>query len=401
MSDQAPAVFHRDRSTWLHYTAFAVFGYFIYVFGASVSLLRDDHGTSATIAGMHGVCYAIGAVTVGVFGDRVVRLLGRKRVLWSSLFGLGVVSAVLLGVASGPLLSLLSAMLAGLTANFLINVVLSSLSDRHGRFGASAITEATALGAAIGVTSPLVLGGIIVAGWNWRIALLVLVVMVVLAGCIYGGESVPNADHPERAAASRSLPPAFWPAWLSLLLCGSLEFCFIIWSSDVLQQHAHASMSLATLGLSAVVVGLVIGRLVVARLATRFQLDHILHGSLVVVLLGFCAFWLSTIPVLAMIGLFIAGIGVGPMFPLSIARLIGASEGLPDLANARASLAIGIAFGGGPLAIGVLADQVGVYRSMLVIPVLLAAAAAAVWWSARAAHRGSFKVQAIAVRSNV
>jgi len=77
------------------------------------------------------------------------------------------------------------------------------------------------------------------------------------------------------------------------------------------------------------------------------------------------------------------------MFPLSIARLIAASGNLPDLASARASIAMGIAFGGGPFAIGVLADGVGVYRSMLVVPVLLTAAGTAVWWSVHMGRRAT------------
>lgn len=90
------ATLARDRVTWLIYSQLAVYGYFVYGFGPSVLLLRDDQQVSRTASGLHGTALAAGAILAGVVGTRLVRRWGRAvvlrlggwpvwpRVLWSS-----------------------------------------------------------------------------------------------------------------------------------------------------------------------------------------------------------------------------------------------------------------------------------------------------------------------------
>lgn len=369
----------------MYYSLLAVFGYFVLVFSASMPLLRDDHGTSSTVAGVHVVAYAIGTISMGVWGDQVVRLAGRRRTLWGGLVGFAVVGIAALVLAPGPWMSIPSALLIGMTTTCLINVVIAGLSDLHGPLGTAAISEANAYAAAMGIVSPAVLGAVLAAGWDWRIATLPIVGLAVATAAVFGRVPVPDAtprdDHDE--AADGTTPRAFWPTWLSMLACNSFEFCFVVWASDVLRQHAGARPSIAALGLSAVVAGVVVGRLVIARLTAYVSLPQALYGSQLVVLLGFAVFWLTTNPVVAVMGLFVSGIGIGPAYPLSVGRLIAASGHRADTAGARASLASGIAIGAGPFTIGVLGDHLGAHRAMLVVPVLVLTAALTVWWTTR------------------
>ena len=91
---------------------------------------------------------------------------------------------------------------------------------------------------------------------------------------------------------------------------------------------------------------------------------------------GFAVFWLAASPVPALVGLVVCGLGNGLHFPLAISIALRASDGRPDLATARGSYAMAIAFGVAPFALGVLADRAGVRWAFLLVPVLLAAAAA-------------------------
>ncbi len=84
---------------------------------------------------------------------------------------------------------------------------------------------------------------------------------------------------------------------------------------------------------------------------------------------------MSTEAIPALVGLFIAGLGISLQFPLGVALAIAASEGLPDRATARSGIAAGLAIGGGPFVLGALADLVGVHSAFLLVPVLLALAA--------------------------
>ncbi|MEJ7665324.1 MAG: hypothetical protein WKG07_40275 [Hymenobacter sp.] len=92
---------------------------------------------------------------------------------------------------------------------------------------------------------------------------------------------------------------------------------------------------------------------------------------------GFLVFWSTVLAGLALLGLFVMGLGIAVQFPLSVARAITASAGRPDQATARLSIGAGLAIGLAPLLLGFLADQVGTRQAFLIVPVLLILAGAA------------------------
>ena len=51
-----------DRPTLVSYASLATWSWFVYAFGASLALLRDDQGTSAWLGGLHSTALAAGAV---------------------------------------------------------------------------------------------------------------------------------------------------------------------------------------------------------------------------------------------------------------------------------------------------------------------------------------------------
>jgi len=51
----------------------------------------------------------------------------------------------------------------------------------------------------------------------------------------------------------------------------------------------------------------------------------LLHASLATTAAGFALFWLGGTPTLAVIGLFLAGLGVANLYPLAIALSLGAA----------------------------------------------------------------------------
>jgi len=67
----------------------------------------------------------------------------------------------------------------------------------------------------------------------------------------------------------------------------------------------------------------------------------------------------------------IVGLGISSQFALSSIRLIGLSDGRPDLAIGKSSMAVGLAIGGAPFALGVLGDHLGISRAYIMVPVLI------------------------------
>jgi predicted MFS family arabinose efflux permease len=106
----------------------------------------------------------------------------------------------------------------------------------------------------------------------------------------------------------------------------------------------------------------------------RFALDTQLLAIIAVQFLGFLGFWLSHNMALSLACLFVVGLGISMQFALSSIRLIGLSNGRPDLAIGRASLAAGVAIAGAPFLLGLLGDSFGISRAYIMVFVLISIA---------------------------
>src|ERR687886_2771873 len=84
----SPERFVRQPPTW---AAYALVGYFAYletVLGPLMPFLRAEHGFGYTVASLHFSAFALGAVPVGLFGDRVTGRWGRRASLWGGGSGM-------------------------------------------------------------------------------------------------------------------------------------------------------------------------------------------------------------------------------------------------------------------------------------------------------------------------
>jgi fucose permease len=151
-----------------------------------------------------------------------------------------------------------------------------------------------------------------------------------------------------------------------------------LWVVDVLREHARLPAAAATAALSGIVAGMFIGRLAGSRLALRVPPARLLLMMLAVSLVWFTVFWVATAPWLAICALVGCGLGNALHFPLGMALVVRCSGGLPDLAVARTSYAVGVAFGLAPFVLGAIADQLGAHTAFLLLPAFLAVSAIAI-----------------------
>ena len=378
----------RDRVTWLIYSQLAVYGYFVYGFGPSVLLLRDDQQASRTVSGLHGTALAAGAILAGLVGAHLVRRFGRSAVLRVGLAGLAG-GVLVFSVARELPWTLLGALIAGTFGALMLNTDSAVLSDHHGLAGPAAISEANALAAGTGLIAPLVIGAAAASTLGWRpgfgLAALLAVVLLLASSRVSVPQPAVHRDPGGSAgdsAASRSsgrLPRRYWLAWAVLVLCIATEFSMTIWAADLLRQQAGLSAGAAAGSVSALIAGIAIGRVAGGRLALHQSPERLLAGSLALTAAGFVLFWSTTSAPLALLGMFVMGLGISVQFPLSVARAIAASEGRTDQATARLSIGAGLAIGLAPFLLGFLADQMGTRRAFLIVPVLLLLAAAGLW----------------------
>jgi fucose permease len=88
-------------------------------------------------------------------------------------------------------------------------------------------------------------------------------------------------------------------------------------------------------------------------------------------------FWLASSAAASVVALFVTGLGVALLYPLTLALAIAAAGGRTDAASVRAGFAAGIAIAVAPFALGALADAAGLRAAYAVVPVLAALGAAA------------------------
>ena len=365
----------RDRLTWLVYLQLGVFGYFLYGFGPTVPLLREEQGISRTLSGLHGTALAFGTLAAAALTAAVVRRWGRATALWGGLAVLSLGVVVYVSTTALPL-TLLGALLGSMGGSFTLAAVAPALIEHHGAGGPAAISEANATAAAAGIAAPLMIGAGVLTGLGWRAGPLLLLVLVVALVATLGRTPIPPVHQvPGHHEGSSRLPTRYWIGWGVLAACISAEYCLTLWAADLLRSRDDLGAGTASAAITGLVVGMFLGRLSGGRLALRFGVDPLLYAAIGVAAAGFAIFWASTWAPLAVAGLLVCGLGVALHYPLGIARAIDASEGRPDLASARAGFAAALAVGVGPFALGALADQVGLHGAFLVVPALLGLAA--------------------------
>jgi MFS family permease len=369
--NSASASVVRDRLTWMVYSQLAIYGYFLYAFTPSVTLLRDDEHTSRAVSGLHGTGLAVGSMLTAYFAPRLIARWGRSRVMWAALtlIAIGVIVFVSCDVVA---VTIAGALIAGFGGTLALNIGVAILTAHHrGAAGGAAVTQMNGLGSACGIFAPLLVGGAVSIGIGWRSGMLVTVALAIAVAAVFGRSPKDRGDMPAHVRTVREkgrLSLEFWRACVVLVMTNAIEFSMTIWSSDVLNHHDGLSKGTAATGVTAIVTGMTIGRLSSAGLTLRHGADALLMYAFGLTIIGFGIFWISTNPWIAFAGLFISGLGISVQFPLAITRAVGFSEGRRDLATAYAALAGGLAVGLAPFGLGALADRVGSHTAMLIVP---------------------------------
>jgi MFS family permease len=382
----------RDGITGTGYLALATWGWFLYGFGSLLPQLGRDQGISRSLTGLHSVALATGGLIAGLSAVALVRAMHRRGVL--RLGGLLVaVGCLLLAIGGGHTWASLPAVLiTGTGGALMINTVNPALTDHHGQQSAAALSEGNAVAVSCGLVAPLVAGAGVAIGLTWRPAVLLTIplaisMIIVLARQPLGAAALdtqlpPRLEHPTR------LPAAFWPAAGMLVACAGVEFCVTTWSADLLREQVGLSAGWAAAGVSAVITGMTLGRLVAGRLALRYPPRPLLLIAIGLAALGWACTWLSHTPATALAGLFLTGIGIAGHYPIGAALVFASAEHAPDQAAGVLSIGISVAAGGGPFVLGALADASSTHRAFLLVPALLTVAVLLLWrstWGARQA----------------
>lgn len=387
-------------ATWYSFLLTGFYIYAVNVQGNVVPFLQEEFGLTYSEVSLHSSAIAAGIILVGLFGDRVARRLGRRKTLWLGVGGLAG-GGILLTLAPAPPLdqlpwaSLASCFLLGAPGALVPALLPALLADLHGPRRAEAYAGQAICAYAFGLAAPLVSGFCIWAGLGWRAAVLFGAAVGIAIAFGFRRTPIPDgpeAHHPlnareargaplaEHGAASapvagqeraRPLPAAYWAYWLLLVTGCGVEFSILFWAPAYLERIVGFAPATAATAAAGFPLGMLLGRIALRFLVRRVALRLLLIIALTLVFIGFVIYWGLSAEI---VGVFLIGLGVAPLYPLTTYFAVGAAPLNRDRAAMRLAIAIGLALLLAPIALGALADEVGLGPAHLALPALIVAA---------------------------
>jgi MFS family permease len=307
---------------------------------------------------------------------RLIARFGSHRVVAVSLPA-AAGSLALLGQASDLLALTLLLVLLGATTGALdvaMNANGVALQSRWGSSVFSRLHAMWSLGAFAGAGI-----GAIVTRHDVSIAVHLPVAAVVILAVGLVASTGLDEDPAVAAAPKRS---ASWSRDPRVLILAAVSLAgFVVevgagdWGGVFLRQNVHASAGVAAAAYAAFSLPHFGARILGDPVVDRFGRRKLLAGCLLVAAVGYLMIVLSQGPVLALVGLGIAGAGVGLVVPVAFAAA-GSVAGVP--AGSGVATAAGVSYAGwttAPPVIGGLAAVAGL-RVGLLLPLVLAAVAA-------------------------
>lgn len=368
-SASASTAFHRPAFLWVLYLALAVFAFMQNMLGPMVPYLRDEFGFSYTLAGMHQSAFAVGMIVTGLMGHRILKRFGIAPTLWGGL-SLMLVGLLLMVLAKSAVLTLGGVLVMAIAGTASLTAIQTSLSTSFAERRAVVLMEAN-LGASIAtMLVPLVLlaGGAWLLGWRIVLPIMVLCVLALAGFGIPTSRRHLAARDQAADSGGGKLSPAYVRMWFLVFLGVSVEWSISFWCMSYLLGLPGGSREVAALGTLLLGFSAVAGRFVSSRIGARLSEERLLVIIMVLILVGFPAYWLRLNVPLTFVGLFLCGFGASTFYPLALSMAVGHAPGNTAKASAGVTIAAGLAIGGAPLVLGGVADLVGMAAALWYVP---------------------------------
>ncbi len=106
-----------------------------------------------------------------------------------------------------------------------------------------------------------------------------------------------------------------FPVWTMFIASCSIEACCTTWGSTYLAEHLNFGVDSAAGTITVYFVGLALGRIVSGLLSDKLSPQRLMQIGLMVLGLGAALFFLPFGSLSGTLGLFLTGLGVGPIYP--------------------------------------------------------------------------------------
>ncbi len=355
---------------------YAAGGAAISVFGPSLESISEDFGITYSQISVVITVISVGFIAGSLAGGAVSDRFGRRAVMvpsalgtalamfWfaaSPTFGSLLAAGFLIGAGFGPGLAAATALVADLARE-------RSTRDLN------LFNTAFALGA---IVAPPLVAICLAAFASWRVAYVVVAVWFATSGLMFMRLSYPprtGAVPPVRGVVRALGSPVSILLGLVLMLYVGVEIAFGDFGAAFMERVQGIPRAAAAASVTTFWIGVLLGRLVVARLVGTWRASSIVRWSLALAfgMSGLAA--LANSAPLAVLGFVLTGATVGGVFPTALG--IGLRL-RPEMAGSLAGALTALASVGGALLapmIGVASDAAGPRGGMLLAPAFIFAA---------------------------
>jgi MFS family permease len=363
-----PKKFSRDRATWSAYLLLTFLTLQVSLIGPIMPFLRSEMGLTYAEGALHTSAFALGMMMAGFLCGPLERRVGRKSAMAIGALGLAI-GFTMITMAPTPVLSIIGAGLMGLIGSMVVVFVPLVLMSVHGPQTDQAISESnfmSYIGALLAPIAVWFFAGVI----SWK-AVGVISWAIALASIFALRKSYITPDsHPSSKAAS-PLGRSYWAYWTLLGLSVGVEFCFSVWGASFLEKISGLTRDNAIIGSTLFAFGVLCSRLAGIFIVQRIGPWRLAFVSLLIAMVGFFVFWLSSTASFVLIGLAISGLGVANLFATTLTLALAAEPNNSAKAAARTPITTGLAIILTPLVLGALADHVGLFAGYAIVPFLI------------------------------
>ncbi|OHD74387.1 MAG: hypothetical protein A2177_15105, partial [Spirochaetes bacterium RBG_13_68_11] len=330
------------------------------LFGASLGAWASDRAPRKALYGGCALCLALGLGVLGFMpGYALVALL-----------------VFVVSLAGSPLGSIGQSIMLGMAP------------DRRERN----LSRFTTFGALGSFVAPILVSTNFTAGLAWRFPFMETAAIALALFVAILAVPIPAAGEPRKRARALAMLAnrRVLTTLVMIFFSVAIDLGFVYWLAEYFAAELGVSLRLSSSVAGVYLVGVISGRLLMPPALKRLRPETLLPASLALALGGIVLFILVAGPGAKAALCAVYGLGVGPVFPLLMAR---GSREFPEQSGAVSGvLYAGISLGGMafPLLVGAIAGKVGIALSYW----FCAAAAGALLVTALVARAGTRRAEA-------
>jgi fucose permease len=368
--------YRRDALTWAAFSALLAFGVLNAALGPALPYLRETEHISYLAGAFHQAAYAIGGGLAGLIAVRTESYLGRGATIRGGLVCAAVAG---LGIGYGDTLAITvsAAFLVSLFGTSALVRVWAALADAHGERRTVAMAEGEVSVSLGGIVAPLLVAGLAATALTWRFSFVVGGLIVLAAALAMGTVRIPPPTPRPQADSEPSRGFVVMPTLVMVVAIVAVEFALSFWLASYLDDTVGLGRATAVVMVSGLYAANLVGRVIASHFARSTSTERLLAAALVAGLIGTAILLAAGGAAVAIVGIAVAGMGVGAMFPLTSSLHVGASSRNADGAIGQVLLIAALGQIAGPLLVGAIAQAGGLRGGLLIVPALILVAGAA------------------------